>query len=51
MDVNLPDGDPTRGWRHHWRRGMYGAIMAWAAGSQGAVIFLLAECVIHFEVV
>jgi len=30
---------------------MYGAIMAWAAGSQGAVIFMLAECVIHFGVV
>ena len=51
MAVNLPDGDETRGWRKHWRRGMYGAIMAWAAGSQGAVIFMLAECVIHFGVV
>ena len=50
-EVNLPDGDATRGWRKHWRRGMYGAIMAWAAGSQGAVIFMLAECVIHFKVV
>ena len=51
MEVNLPDGDATRGWRKHWRRGMYGAIVSWAAGSQGAVIFMLAECVLHFNVV
>ena len=51
MEVNLPDGDETRGWRRHWRRGIYGAIVAWAAGSQGAVIFMLAECVLHFKVV
>ena len=51
QEVNLPDGDQTRGWRNHWRRGLFGAIAAWAGGSQVAVIFMLAECILHFEVV
>jgi hypothetical protein len=51
MEVALPDGDEARGWRKHWRRGMFGVIAAWAGGSQGAVIFMLAECVVHFKVV
>ena len=51
MEVDMPDGDETRGWRKHWRRGLYGAIAAWAGGSQGAVIFMLAECVLHYRVV
>ena len=51
MEVDLPDGDKKRGWRKHWRRGLYGAIVAWAGGSQGAIIFMLAECAVHFKVV
>ena len=47
----LTDGDSTRGWRWHWRRGVYGFLSAWAAGSLGVVIFILAECVLHFDVV
>lgn len=45
------DGDHTRGWRRHWRRGVYGFLAAWAAGSLGVVIFILAECAVHFDVV
>ena len=51
LEVSLPDGDETRGWRRHWRRGLFGALAAWAGGSQGAVVFMLAECILHFEVV
>ena len=25
----LPAGDATRGWHHHWRRGVYGALQSW----------------------
>jgi len=46
---DLPRGDETRGWRSHWRRGVFGALAGWAAGSLGAIIFMLAECAIHFE--
>ena len=30
-DHDLPRGDGTRGWRHHWRHGMLGCLKFWAA--------------------
>ena len=50
-DHELPRGDETRGWRHHWRHGIFGALRHWAAGSLGAIIFMLAACARDFDVV
>jgi hypothetical protein len=50
-DHDLPRGDETRGWRHHRRRGMFGCLRDWAAGSLGAIIFMLAACAREFDVV
>ena len=41
-------GDKTRGWHHHWRRGIYGSLRSWAAGSRGAVLYMLAKASEHF---
>ena len=38
-------------WGQHWRRGIYGALRGWAGGSVGTVIFMLAACARHFDVV
>lgn len=46
-----PRGDETRGWRLHWRRGLYGALKDWAEGSKFRVGFMLSELVLHFGVV
>jgi hypothetical protein len=48
--VDLAPGDDTRGWFRHWRRGVYGALLSWAAGSIGAIICMLAFCVKFFGV-
>jgi len=45
-----PRGGDTRGWRSHWRRGLYGAVQSWAEGSRGNVIHMLAELAQHFGV-
>ena len=47
----LPPGDDTRGWRRHWRRGMYGSIQDWAGGSKNRVGHMLSECALYFDVV
>ena len=51
FDHNLPSGDETRGWRRHWRRSVPGCLRSWAAGSLGAIIFMLAACAQDFDVV
>ena len=49
--VALPArGDESRGWRHHWRRGLYGAVQEWAEGSRGAAIHMIAELAKHFDI-
>eukprot|EP00966_Prymnesium_polylepis_P171952 3976256-Prymnesium_polylepis.1 len=50
-DRCLPPGDDTRGWFHHWRRGVGPTLRGWAAGSLGAIIFMLAACAREFDVV
>eukprot|EP00966_Prymnesium_polylepis_P125652 2905004-Prymnesium_polylepis.1 len=47
----LPRGDESRGWFDHWRRGVGGALLGWAKGSLGAIIFMLAACTRYFGVV
>ena len=47
----LPPGDESRGWHNHWRRGIFGKLRGWAAGSLGAIIVMLATCARHFDVV
>ena len=49
--ASLPPGDETRGWHKHWRRGMYGSLQSWAKGDRGAVVYMLADCAVHFGVV
>ena len=49
--VGLQKGDDTRGWHLHWRRGVFGALQSWAAGSRAAVVYMLARCANHFGVV
>ena len=44
-----PPGDDR--WGHRWRRGVFGAMRGWAAGSLGAIIFMIAACARHFDVV
>lgn len=44
-----PCGDESRGWRHHWRRGLVGTLQDWAAGSKFKVAFMLAVMTIHFK--
>jgi len=43
-------GDESRGWFHHWRRGVAGALVGWAGGSLGVIIYMLAYAAIHFGV-
>ena len=50
-DCALPRGDSSRGWFTHWRRGLQGALCSWAQGSLGAIVFMLARCAEHFDVV
>lgn len=50
-DTTLPPkGDDRRGWRHHWRRGLYDSIKDWAEGSKYRVAFMLSELTKHFKV-
>mmetsp|Transcript_50123 Transcript_50123/g.107105 ORF Transcript_50123/g.107105 Transcript_50123/m.107105 type:complete len:125 (-) Transcript_50123:92-466(-) len=49
--ASLPRGDENRGWHRHWRRGVFGALQSWAAGSRGAIVHMLASCSLHFGVV
>jgi hypothetical protein len=43
--------DGKVGWRHHWQHGIIGALCYWACGSLGAVVFMIAACAQHFNVV
>ena len=43
-------GDEKRGWWRHWRRGVEGALVGWAGGSLGVIIYMLAFAAIHFQV-
>lgn len=45
-----PRGDDSRGWRHHWRRGLHGAVRDWAEGSRFCVAYMLATLVKDFDV-
>ena len=51
LDRSLPPGDELRGWHNHWRRGIYTKLRGWAAGSLGAIVFMLAACAREFDVV
>jgi hypothetical protein len=48
MAVKLEDGTRS-GWRYHWRRGVHGALIAWADGSLGAIIFMIAALATDFD--
>jgi hypothetical protein len=39
----LPDGVDTRGWRWHWRRGVFGNLRSWASGNRANIAHMLAE--------
>ena len=49
-EVELPKGDETRGWRKHWRHGMWGAVQYWACGSRANVIKMLVDLAKDFGV-
>jgi hypothetical protein len=50
QQASLPRGERD-GWHKHWRRGLFGALQSWAAGSRGAIVYMLAACATHFNVV
>jgi hypothetical protein len=47
----LPRGDDSRGWRSHWRRGVFGNLLDWASGNRTNIAIMLAESAKHFGVV
>jgi hypothetical protein len=49
--ASLPRGDETRGWRYHWRRGVFGNLCDWASGNRRNIAIMLAESALHFGVV
>ena len=40
-----------RGWRWHWRRGVFGTFQDWAEGSRKKVVHMLVGVATHFKVV
>lgn len=48
---SIARGDDRRGWHMHWRRGVFGALQSWAAGSRATVVYMLAQCATHFGVI